>query len=123
MSRAFVLAAAMSVMGCSSPISKDPGDYVGEYVYRPSDRPLETFPVQFASFVILKQDHVAVEIRFVRSTGQVLITKEKWHLLERGEGFTDDLVIGPFGAPIERAGSTIRLHINDDVDEYYEKVR
>ncbi len=117
-----MLIAGICVTGCNSPISENPDDYVGEYVYKPSNHPIETFPQQFASFVILKKNHVAVEIRFVRSTGIVLTTEEKWYL-DRGGSLPDDLVIGNFGAPIELSGSTIRLRINDDVDEYYEKVR
>jgi hypothetical protein len=117
-----MLIAGICVTGCNSPISENPNDYVGEYVYKPSNHPIETFPQQFASFVILKKDHVAVEIRFVRRTGKVLTTEEKWYL-DRGGSFPDNLVIGNFGAPIELSGSTIRLRINGDVDEYYEKVR
>lgn len=66
------------------------------------------FPVQFASFVILKQDHVAVEIRFVKSTGQVLITKEKWYLFERQGGFTDEL---DWETSVPRSGVRVRRFI------------
>ena len=118
----FMAIAGVAVTGCNSPISMNPDDYVGEYVYKPSNHPLETIPQQFASFVILKQNHVAVEIRFVKSTGQVVTTEERWYLNPRGS-LTDALVIGHFSAPIKHSGSTIRLLIDDDVDEYYEKVR
>ena len=91
-------------------------DCVGEYVFRPSN----AAPGNFASFVILKQDHTAVEIRFSKDTGQVLTTQEKWYLT-RTTG--ENLVIGKFSHPIERSRSTIRLGINDDLGQYYEKFR
>lgn len=123
MLRAVTLVAYMSVTGCGSPVSKNPSDYVGEYVYNPINHPVDTFPEPFASFVILKQNHTAVWLRFVKSTGQVLITEKKWGLLYVPETNEEHVLIGGLGLAIERSRSTIRLRISDDVDEYYEKVR
>jgi hypothetical protein len=117
------LVAYMLLTGCGSPVSKNPSDYVGEYVYNPINHPVDTFPEPFASFVILKRNHTAVWLRFVKSTGQVLITERKWRLLYVPGANEEDVLIGSLGLAIERSGSTIRLRISDDVDEYYEKVR
>lgn len=62
-----------------------------------------------------------LSIRFSKTDGQVVFVQQCWHL-EPG-GHQGNLVIAKRGYPIERSGTTIKLGINDDLDEYYEKVR
>lgn len=102
--------------GCGSTVSTNPRDYVGEYVFRPS----YSDPGQFASFVVLKNDQSAIEVRFSEETGEVQTKQKKWYL-DHTTG--ENVVLGDFSAPIERSGSTIRLVINGDLGQYYEKVR
>jgi len=111
-----LLFAAFTVSGCSAAVNTNPNDYVGEYIFQPSD----TTPGKFASFVILKSDHTAVEIRFSKDTGQVQTTQSKWYL---SHTTGENVVIGSFSHPVEGSRSTIKLGINDDLDQYYEKVR
>lgn len=101
---------------CGSPASSNPDDYIGEYVFMPAN----SSPGQFASFVILKPDHEAVQIRFDKSSGQIHTNREKWYL-SRGTG--QNLVIGQFSCSVEGSGANIKLGINDDLGQYYEKVR
>jgi hypothetical protein len=108
--------AALSVAGCSSAVSTNPNDYVGEYVFMP----VNAIPGDFASFVVLRQDHMAVEVRFSKDTGQVLTTQKTWYL---DRGTDEEVVIDKRAYPIQRSGSTLRLTINDDRGQYYEKVR
>ncbi len=105
----------LSAAGCSS-ASTNPNDYVGEYVFKPSN----ASPGDFASFVILKKDQTAVEIRFFRDTGQVQTTQTKWYL---SHTTGENVVIGNFSHPVEGSRSEIKLSINDDLGQYYEKVR
>ena len=65
--------AIFAVIGCSSIASTNPDDYVGEYVFKPSN----SAPGDFASFLILQRDHTAVEIRFSKETGQVTTKGDK----------------------------------------------
>ncbi len=102
--------------GCGSAVSTDLNDYVGEYIFRPS----AGSPGKFASFVILKKDQTALEIRFSRQTGEVSTTQERWYLSQT-TGL--NVVIGGFVHPIEESGSNIKLGINSDLGQYYEKVR
>jgi hypothetical protein len=111
-----LLFSAFSVTGCSAAVSTNPNDYVGEYIFQPSN----TSPGKVANFVVLKQDHTAVEIRFSKDTGQVQTTQTKWYL-SRTTG--ENVVIGNFSYPVEGSRSAIKLGINDDLDQYYEKVR
>jgi hypothetical protein len=110
----FVISLAIS--GCSTPASANPDDYVGEYVLRPNS----IAPGQFASFVILKKDHTAVEITFVRETDQVITTETKWSLSDRNGEY---VAIADFSHPVEGSPSKIKLGINDDLGQYYEKIR
>jgi hypothetical protein len=105
--------------GCSSNASSNPKDYVGEYVYRPdfSD------PGKFASFIILREDHTAVEIRLVRGTGQIVQSQQRWELYRSSDTKEEHLGIGDFSHSIEGSMPRIRLGINDDLGQYYEKVR
>jgi hypothetical protein len=104
------------VFGCSSPASTNLVDYVGEYVLTPSS----VAPGEFASFVILKADHSAVEIRFSKLTGEVATVQKSW-VLDRGTD--EEVVIDRRAYPIERTKSTIKLVINGDLGTYYTKVR
>jgi hypothetical protein len=103
--------------GCSSPASKEPNDYVGEYLLTPSS----VVPGEFASFVILKKDHTAVEITFSKDTGQITSQQMNWYL-QQGTG-QEDVVIGKRGYPIQQSKSKTMLTINGDLGQYYEKVR
>ena len=107
--------AVLSATGCSSTVSTNPNDYVGEYIFKPSN----AAPGDFASFVILKKDQTTVEIRFSKDTGQVQTTQGKWYL---ARGTAEEVVIDKRAYPIHRSDSTIRLTINE-VGQYYEKVR
>jgi len=107
---------ALLATGCGSAASTNLNDYVGEYVFKPTN----AAPGNFASFIILKRDQTAVEIRFSPRTGDVLTTQEKWYL---SHTTGENVVIGKFSHPIERSGSTVKLGINDDLGQYYEKVR
>lgn len=105
-----------AVLGCSSPASTNPNDYVGEYVFRPFD----SDPGKFADLIILKSDSTAVEIRFSKATGEVTTTQTKWDLSSRNGEFVG---IGDFSHPVEGSRSEIKLGINDDLGQYYVKVR
>jgi hypothetical protein len=107
--------AMLCALGCSSTISTNPSDYVGEYVFEPVNAP----PGDFASFMILKKDQTALEIRFAKETGQVKISEGRWYL---DRGTSEDIVIDKRAYPIHRSHSTIRLTVNE-VGQYYEKFR
>ena len=108
--------ALLMVLGCSSPASTNPNDYVGEYVLTPSS----VLPGEFASFVILKADRTAVEIRFSKATGEISTTEKSWHL---DRGTDEEVVIDKRGYPIEQTKSSTKLVINGDLGTYYVKVR
>jgi len=105
-----------AVLGCSSSASTNPSDYVGEYVFQPFD----SDPGKFADFLILKRDFTAVEIRFSKTTGQVTTTQTKWDSSSRNGEYVG---IGDFSHPVEGSRSKIKLGINDDLGQYYVKVR
>lgn len=105
-------------MGCSSPVSINPNDYVGEYVFKPYNSDTG----QFADFVILKRDLTALEVRFSKDSGQTSTTEKRWSIYSRGTK-DKEIVIGDFGHPIEGSGAKIKLHNNYDLGTYYEKVR
>jgi hypothetical protein len=104
------------VLGCSSPVSTNPDDYVGEYVLTPSS----VVPGEFASFVVLKADHTAIEIRFSKGTGEISTVQKSWRL---DRGTDEEVIIDRRGYPIERTRSNIKLVINGDLGTYYVKVR
>jgi hypothetical protein len=106
----------LAFVGCSVLASTNPSDYVGEYVFRPG----MDVPQDFATLVILKKDHTALEIRYSSVSGQISTTTEGWHL---DHGTDEEAVIGQRAYPIERTRSTVRLIINGDLGQHYEKVR
>jgi hypothetical protein len=106
----------LTLMGCSVLASTNPDDYVGEYVFTPG----MDVPHDFAAFLILNKDHTATEIRYSSVSGQTSTTTEGWHL---DHGTDEEAVIGTRAYPIERTKSTIRLIINGDLGQRYEKVR
>lgn len=112
----FVFAAMFAAIGCNSTASTNPDDYVGEYVFKPTN----SSPGDFANFLILKKDHTAVEIKFSKETGQVTNTETKWDLSNRNGEYVG---IGNFSHPVEGSSTHIKLGINDDLGQYYEKVR
>lgn len=107
--------ALSAFVGCKPPLSTNPSDYVGQYVFTPRMQ----VPHEFAAFLILANDHDAIEIM---SNGSVPIstTTEVWHL---DHGTSEEVVIGRRAYPIERTRSTIRLIINGDLGQQYEKIR
>jgi hypothetical protein len=118
MKRKLVISCCLAVLctvGCSSTASTKPSDYVGEYIFTP----FNTVPGDFASVVILKGDQTAIEFRFARNTGQVQTTQKKWYL---SHTTGENVVIGNFSHPVE-GSRPIKLGINGDLGQYYEKVR
>jgi hypothetical protein len=113
---ALLVGAFGGLEGCTTDVSTNPDDYVGEYVFQPAD----TDPGAFASFVYLRKDHTAVEVRISHVTGQLQTTEEPWYL---SRTTSENVVIGKFSHPIEHSHSAISLGINDDLGESYEKVR
>ena len=107
---------AVIFAGCGSKPSTNSSDYVGEYVFRPAT----SVPKQFSNFLILKTDQEAIEIKFDKETGQVQTKREKWYL---SHTTGQNLVIGRFSCSVEGSRSAIRLAVNDDLGQYYEKVR
>jgi hypothetical protein len=103
--------------GCGGPVSGTSSDYSGEYVFTPHEDP----PPQFADFVVLRSDGTAVEIRYARSSGQVSTTEKRWKFVDNQAG--RKVAIGDFAHPIEGTGTNIRLFINYDLNEFYQKVR
>lgn len=97
-------------------VSTNPDDYVGAYVFMQKN----ISPGKFADFVVLKKDGTAIEIRFLRNTGQLVTTQTTWRF-DRGFHAVD-LVIGDFAHPIEHSPPDVRLGINSDLDQYYERV-
>jgi hypothetical protein len=110
------LSMSLGFVGCSVPASTNPNDYVGEYVFTPG---MEV-PRDFAAFVILTKEHKAIEIRYSNASGQVATTTEGWHL---DHGTDEEAVIGQRAYPIEWTRSTVRLIVNGDLGQHYEKVR
>jgi hypothetical protein len=75
---------------------------------------------EYASFVILKKDHTAVEVHFSRESDQVLTVQTTWYL-DRGA-----VVIGNRTYGVEDKGGGVRLFIDgyhDGEARYYEKRR
>jgi hypothetical protein len=110
------LVVSLTFVGCGVPPSTNPSDYVGEYVFTPGIQ----VPHEFAAFLILAKDHTAIEIRYPNDFGQVSTATEAWHL---DRGTDEEVVIGKRAYPIERTRSTVRLIINGDLGQQYEKVR
>lgn len=113
---AIILFAVFVLAGCHSAVSTNPNDYVGEYVFKQNKGDWEAYP----TFLILRKDHTAVEITFSRDTGQVTTTEKKWDLSSRNGEF---IGIGNFSHPVEGSPPHIKLGINDDLGQFYEKVR
>ena len=108
--------ASFALVGCSQRPSTNPGDYVGEYIFTPGMK----VPHEFAAFVILAKDQAAIEIRYPNGSGPISTVTEAWHL---AHGTDEEVVIGQRAYPIERTRSAIRLIINGDLGQEYEKVR
>lgn len=110
------LAVSLTLVGCSLPPSTNASDYVGEYVFTPGMQ----VPHEFATFLVLTKDHTTIEIRYPNGSGQVSTATEAWHV-DHGTG--EEVVIGKRAYPIERTRSAVRLIINGDLGQQYEKVR
>jgi len=102
--------------GCKSEASSNPADYVGEYVFRPAI----PVPAEFADFVVLKENQEAIEVRFDKGTGEVVTKQVKWSL---SHTTGENVNIGSFSSSVEGSRSNIKLDLNDDLGQYYEKVR
>jgi hypothetical protein len=89
---------------------------VGEYVFRPTI----PVPAEFADFVVLKENQEAIEIRFDKGTGEVTTKKTRWSL---SRTTSQNVNIGGFSCPVEGSRKNIRLGLNDDLGQYYEKIR
>jgi hypothetical protein len=105
---------AFAEAGCDSHVSTNPNDYAGEYIFNPSDLALG----EFASFVILRQDLSALEVRYSKTTKAITTTQESWYL-SRGTG--EELRLES-EYQIDKSGSSISLNINY-VSQYYKKIR
>src|SRR5689334_19791651 len=110
-----VLSFSMALTACEQ-ASPNASDYVGEYVFIPS----KSVDAHFANFVILKPDNDAIEIRFDKETGLLQTKHERWYL---SQGAGQNLVIGDFSYSVEGSRSAVKLGINDDLGQFYEKVR
>ncbi|HEV2314748.1 MAG TPA: hypothetical protein VGR94_05545 [Candidatus Acidoferrales bacterium] len=97
-------------------VSTNADDYVGAYVSMQKD----ISPGGLADFVILEKGGSAIEITFSRATGQLATVQTTWRF-ERGF-HQEDVVIGNRGYPIEHSPPDVRLGINSDLDQYYERV-
>lgn len=112
-----------ALSACSRP-STNAADYVGEYIFTPGQEAGADCPsgADCADVVILRADGVALEIRRSSTPPGISTTEKPWKV---------DLVlpdhpaidIGDFSAPVEVLGKRVRLGLNDDLNEYYEKVR
>lgn len=112
------LAALFTTLGgCASRTSANPKDYVGEYIFTSG---MEV-PPAFADFLILKRDFSAIQVTYSASSGQISTRTTTWRL---DRGTSEHVVIGGQGAyPIESTWTATRLGINDDLGQFYEKVR
>jgi hypothetical protein len=108
---------ACLLTGCAADVDTRSSDYSGEYVFTPHQDP----PAQFADFVVLRPDGVALEVRYSRSSGQITTTQTRWAVAGNTPG--QKVIIGDFGHPIEGKGPNSRLFVNYDLDQYYQKVR
>jgi hypothetical protein len=113
---ALVLIGLSKLVGCSSTASTNPTDYLGEYIFAPAS----AVPGEFPSFLVLNQNHVALEIRVSKDTNQTSTTTKNWYL---DHGTDEEVVIDKRAYPIERTSSGIRLVVNGDLGQAYEKVR
>jgi hypothetical protein len=105
-----------ALTGCSSDARSNAADYVGEYVFRPTI----PVPAEFADFIVLKENQEAIEIRFDQRTGEVTTKKARWFL---SRTTSLNVTIGDFSCPVEGSRKSIRLGLNDDLGQYYEKIR
>jgi len=112
----FLLILMFFTVGCNSTPSTHPEDYVGEYVFTPH---MEV-PEEFADVLILAPNQETIEIHFDKRTGREQTTSERWYL-SRTTG--QNVVIGSFSSTVERSGSQVKLGLNDDLGQYYLKVR
>lgn len=112
----FSLVMSFTLAGCSAPVSTNPSDYVGEYVFTPDVE----VPHDYAAFIVLNKDQTATEIRYSNVSSQIATSTESWHL---EHGTDEEVVIGKRAYPIERTRSIIRLIINGDLGQHYEKIR
>jgi len=97
-------------------VSPSAADYEGEYLYSGGQENLDSL----ASVVVLRRDSVIVEVHVDRITGEVTLTRGRWYLANV-DGTS--VVFDNFSHPIGQSRGKIRLGINDDLDEYYLKVR
>jgi hypothetical protein len=112
-----VFASFMIVLaGCSSAVSTNPADYVGDYIFTPH---MEV-PQEFADALILNKDFSAIEVKYSAVSKQIVTKSVSWHL---DRGTNEEVVMDGRAYPIEKHYSSIRLVVNGDLGQQYEKVR
>lgn len=62
------------------------------------------------------------EITVYRDSGKIWISQVKWYLFPTPTG-GESISIGDRALPVSHSGSVVTLGVNDDLGEYYEKVR
>jgi hypothetical protein len=112
------LCCVLVVVGCAGRASRNRKDYAGEYIFTPGD---PSIPERFSDFVLLKENGSAIQCRYDQSTGKIVMSEAAWTLEETGPGTA--IVIAGFRHPVWRIGGSVRLHINSDLNQYYQKVR
>jgi hypothetical protein len=108
---------AASTTACGPAASTDEKDYVGEYVFSPGPEVRKGF----ADLVVLRSDHVALQVRYLKTEGRIETVETTWMLIMNTDG--PALSIGQFVHSIEPSGSGLKLGIKNDLAEYYEKIR
>jgi hypothetical protein len=104
-------------LACGQPPSTDPIAYTGEYIFTPHQKP----PPGASDFLVLRSDGTAIEVRYSPDSGQLSTIQTQWAISEKGP--TLGVNIGDFRHSVKGAGSDIRLYINDDLNEFYQKIR
>ena len=107
-----LLAVVLLLCGCSQAPSKNSDDYVGAYVLH---GPIESYP----AFIVLRKDHAMLAVRFVQGTGEFETYVTSWHL-----NTNNDVRVGfeNRSYPVGRNSGRIRLVLDDDTNEFYEKL-
>lgn len=122
--RAAALFLSFAALSACSRASTNASDYVGEYVFTPGQTAGDDCPsgADCADFVILRADGAAIEIKRSDSKPGVSVAETMWKVQNTIPG-QPQIAIGDFACSVEISGRTIRLGIDGDLNEYYEKVR
>ena len=109
------LSVACDPLPPSEAVSREPSDYVGEYIFKP-----DIDPGSRPSLIVLRKDGSAIEVCRDKTTGAVTTATKPWQLLRNGR---DQLGLADESMHIIKSGSRLRLYVSVDVDEFYENVR